>query len=67
MAECKISNDFLHKSLKNVPKIDHSYIYSLAKENSPVKENVTRGYKIFSESYIYETEGKCHRYKFDRL
>ena len=37
------------------------------KINSPVKENVTRGYKFFRESCIHETEGKFHRYKFDPL
>jgi len=36
MADCNTSNDFWRKSLKHVPKIDHSYIYSLAKENLPV-------------------------------
>ena len=67
MADCNISNDFWHKSSKHVPKIDHTYIYSFTKKNSPVKENVMRGYKFFSESYIRETEGKCHRFKFNPL
>ena len=40
-------------------KIAQSYFYFIAKQKSPVRKSVDRGYKIFSESYIHEIEGKC--------
>ena len=42
-----------------MPKIEHSYIYFIVKQKSPVKQSIDRGYKFFSESYIHEIEGKC--------
>ena len=42
------------------PKIDHSYIYLILKQKSPVKQNVERGYKFYSESYTHLTENKCN-------
>ena len=39
-----------------MPKIEHSYIYFIVKQKSPVKQSIDRGYKFFSESYIHEIE-----------
>jgi len=49
MADCNITND---KSLKHVPKIDHSHIYLFAKENSLLKE-MLREVTSSSVSRIY--------------
>ena len=40
-------------------KIAQSYFYFIAKQKAPVRQSVDRGYKIFSEFYIHEIEGKC--------
>ena len=68
MADCNMNcKDFWHKSLKTVPKIEHSYIYFIVKEKSPVKQSMDRGYKFFSESYIHEIEGKCSSFPVNQL
>ena len=50
-----------------MPKIEHSYIYFIVKQKSPVKQSIDRGYKFLSESYIHEIEGKCSSFPVAQL
>ena len=42
----------------DIPSFTNAFMEKMASENLPVKVAITRGYKIFHESYIHDVEGK---------
>ena len=55
-SSASVNNEFWHTDLADVPVTTVSFIENFARENLPIKDSLSRGYRFLHESFVHDTE-----------